>query len=104
MPEYAKHFTCFSVDLRATGESSKPEGVHSIDLYADDIVAFMQELGIHKAHVFGMSLGAAVGLSLAARHPGRVLSLSLHSAWPATDLFSARWCGAGRHSRASWAA
>jgi pimeloyl-ACP methyl ester carboxylesterase len=32
-----------------------------------------------------MSLGAAVGLHLAARHPGRVRSLSLHSGWHATD-------------------
>ena len=32
-----------------------------------------------------MSLGAAVGIHLAARHAGRVRSLSLHSGWHATD-------------------
>ena len=32
-----------------------------------------------------MSLGAAVGIHLAARHPGRVRSLSLHSGWHASD-------------------
>ena len=32
-----------------------------------------------------MSFGAAVGLHLAARHPGRVRSLSLHSGWHASD-------------------
>jgi pimeloyl-ACP methyl ester carboxylesterase len=32
-----------------------------------------------------MSLGATVGLHLAARHPGRVRSLSLHSGWHVTD-------------------
>jgi len=32
-----------------------------------------------------MSLGAAVGIHLAARHPGRVRSLSLHSGWDASD-------------------
>jgi 3-oxoadipate enol-lactonase len=35
--------------------------------------------------VAGVSLGAAVGIHLAARHPGRVRSLSLHSGWHATD-------------------
>jgi pimeloyl-ACP methyl ester carboxylesterase len=35
--------------------------------------------------VAGMSLGAAVGMHLAARHPGRVRSLSLHGGWPASD-------------------
>ena len=32
-----------------------------------------------------MSFGAAVGLHLAARHPDRVRSLSLHSGWHVTD-------------------
>src|SRR6516225_9640842 len=32
--EYAKHFTCISIDLRGTGESDKPEGVHSTELFA----------------------------------------------------------------------
>jgi pimeloyl-ACP methyl ester carboxylesterase len=27
--EYAKHFTCFSLDLRGTGESDKPAGAYS---------------------------------------------------------------------------
>jgi pimeloyl-ACP methyl ester carboxylesterase len=32
-----------------------------------------------------MSFGAAVGIHLAARHPRRVRSLSLHSGWHASD-------------------
>ncbi len=35
----------------------------------------------------GLSLGAAVGMWLAARYPARVRSLSLHSAWNASDPF-----------------
>ena len=31
--EYAKHFTCISIDLRGTGESDKPEGVYSTELF-----------------------------------------------------------------------
>jgi pimeloyl-ACP methyl ester carboxylesterase len=34
-----------------------------------------------------MSFGAAVGVHLAARHPGRVRSLSLHSGWHASDEY-----------------
>jgi pimeloyl-ACP methyl ester carboxylesterase len=37
--------------------------------------------------VSGLSLGAAVGMWLAARHPARVRSLSLHSAWDSSDPF-----------------
>jgi pimeloyl-ACP methyl ester carboxylesterase len=85
--DYAKEFTCFTVDLRGAGLSGKPEGDYSTELLAADIAAFMQAAGIESAHVSGLSLGAAVGMHLAARHPARVKSLSLHSAWDATDPF-----------------
>jgi 3-oxoadipate enol-lactonase len=85
--EYAKHFTCFTVDLRGAGLSGKPEGSYSTGLFADDVAAFMQAAGVGQAHVAGLSLGAAVGMQLAARHPSLVTSLSLHSAWHKTDEF-----------------
>jgi 3-oxoadipate enol-lactonase len=83
--EYAKHFTCISIDLRGTGESDKPEGVYSTELLADDVAAFMQAVGIPSAHISGLSLGAASGMWLAAKYPERVKSLSLHSGWAKTD-------------------
>ena len=85
--EYSKHFTCISVDPRGAGESDKPEGTYSTELFADDVGALMQALGIAKAHIAGLSLGAATGLWLAAKYPHKVTSLSLHSAWTKTDPF-----------------
>ena len=85
--EYAKHFTCFTVDLRGAGLSGKPEGTYTTELLADDVAAFMQAAGVDQAHVSGLSLGAATGMWLAAKYPARVKSLSVHSAWPATDPF-----------------
>jgi pimeloyl-ACP methyl ester carboxylesterase len=85
--EYAKHFTCFSVDLRGTGESDKPEGGYTTEVLADDVSAFMQAMGIDRAHISGLSLGAATGMWLAAKYPGKVKSLSLHSGWTKTDPF-----------------
>src|SRR5499425_3791660 len=85
--EYAKHFTCFSVDNRGAGLSGKPEGAYTTELLADDVAAFMQAVGIDRAHVFGVSLGAAAGMWLAAKHPHKVKSLSLHSGWTKSDPF-----------------
>jgi pimeloyl-ACP methyl ester carboxylesterase len=39
--DYARHFTCFSLDLRGTGASDKPDGEYSTDLFADDVAAFL---------------------------------------------------------------
>jgi pimeloyl-ACP methyl ester carboxylesterase len=47
----------------------------------------MHALGIPRAHIMGLSLGGAIGMWLAAKHPDKVKSLSLHSAWPKTDPY-----------------
>jgi pimeloyl-ACP methyl ester carboxylesterase len=85
--DYEKHFTCISLDPRGAGESDKPAGTWSTELFADDVASFMQAIGVEKAHVSGVSLGAAIGLWLAAKHPERVKTLSIHSAWPKSDPF-----------------
>ncbi len=87
LADYAKHFSCYTVDLRGAGRSSKPHGAYRTDLLADDVAAFMQAAGLDRAHIWGLSLGAATGMWLAAKYPARVTSLSLHSAWTATDPF-----------------
>ena len=89
--EYAKHFTCISLDLRGTGETDKTEGVYTTEILADDVAAFMQAMGIQKAHVSGLSLGAAIGMWLASKYPLAVTSLSLHSGWPKTDAYFHRY-------------
>jgi 3-oxoadipate enol-lactonase len=85
--EYAKHYTCISVDPRGAGETDKPGGAYSTELFADDLSALMRALKVERAHIFGLSLGAAVGMWLAAKHPQQVKSLSLHGGWTKTDPF-----------------
>jgi pimeloyl-ACP methyl ester carboxylesterase len=85
--EYAKQFRCISVDPRGAGLSDKPEGTYTTELFADDIAAFMQALGLESAHVAGLSLGAAIGIWLAGKYPQRVKTLGLHSAWAKSDAF-----------------
>jgi len=87
LPSLTEHFSCIAVDLPGSGESDKPAGPYSTEGYADQVAAFLAAIGVESAHVAGVSLGAAVGMHLAARHPGRVRSLSLHSAWHASDEY-----------------
>src|SRR3954453_2543521 len=87
LPAYTEQFTCIAIDLPGSGESDKPPGPYSTESYADPVAAFPGAIGVERAHVAGVSLGAAIGMHLAARHPARVRSLSLHSAWDTTDLY-----------------
>jgi pimeloyl-ACP methyl ester carboxylesterase len=85
--DYAKQFTCISVDLRGSGVSDKPAGTYTTELYADDVAGLMEAIGVDRAHVMGLSLGASTGMWLAAKYPAKVKSLSLHSSWTKTDPF-----------------
>jgi pimeloyl-ACP methyl ester carboxylesterase len=85
LPAYTEHFSCIALDLPGSGESASPPGPYSTEGYADQVAGFLGALGIESAHVAGVSLGAAIGMHLAARHAARVRSLSLHSSWPASD-------------------
>ena len=87
LPAYTDRFRCISVDLPGSGESDAPEGPYSTEAYADQLAGFMGTIGVGRAHVVGVSLGAGVGMHLAARHPERVRSLSLHSAWHRSDAY-----------------
>jgi pimeloyl-ACP methyl ester carboxylesterase len=87
LPAYTEHFSCIALDLPGSGESDKPAGPYSTEGYADQVAAFLGAIGIERAHVAGVSLGAAVGIHLAGRHPGCVRSLSLHGGWHATDAY-----------------
>jgi pimeloyl-ACP methyl ester carboxylesterase len=85
LPAYTEHFSCIAIDLPGSGDSDKPAGPYSTQGHADQVAAFLGAIGIERAHVAGMSFGAAVAMHLAAGHPDRVHSLSLHSGWHASD-------------------
>jgi 2-succinyl-6-hydroxy-2,4-cyclohexadiene-1-carboxylate synthase len=68
------------VDLRGHGRSDAPEVGYHMDEMARDVIGVMNQLGIAKTHIIGSSLGAEVGLSLAANYPERVISLILDGA------------------------
>ena len=74
-----------TVDLRGHG-SSVMTGPYDADAYADDVLAVMEERGIERAHLVGTSFGGPVACAVAARHPGRVASVTaLGSAVAAGD-------------------
>jgi pimeloyl-ACP methyl ester carboxylesterase len=62
-------------DLRGHGLSDHPTVGYHIDTMAADLAGIFEPLQCERAHIIGSSLGAEVGLSLAANHPGKVLSL-----------------------------
>lgn len=71
------NYRVIAPDLRGHGRSDLPHGAVSIDLYADDVVALMDELGIGEATVGGLSMGGYVLMALLRRRPDRVRAVML---------------------------
>ena len=59
----------FAVDSRCHGQSSKIKGKIHYDTMADDYIAFIRELNIHKPTVYGFSDGGIIGLLIAIKEP-----------------------------------
>lgn len=77
VPALNEHFLVIRCDTRGHGESPVPPGPYGIDDLVDDAVALLDNLGIERAHVAGLSLGGMVAMRLAARNPERVDRLVL---------------------------
>lgn len=80
VPYFQDQFRVILVDLRGHGKSDVPDSGYHMDVMAQDVIGVMDHLKIAKAHIVGSSLGAEVGLSLAANYPQRVISLVLDGA------------------------
>ena len=68
-------FRVVALTRRAHGESAAPASGYGLDTLAADVVAFMDSLGITRAHLVGHSFAGAELTRIAARHPDRVLRL-----------------------------
>jgi pimeloyl-ACP methyl ester carboxylesterase len=77
LPPLARNYRVVAPDLAGFGQVPiPPEGMH-FPVLADYFAGFMSALGIERAAIVGNSLGGAVAMRYAARHPERVSRLFL---------------------------
>src|SRR5262249_41416143 len=79
LPTLAESRQVIGVDLQGHGRTADIDRPLSLEQMADDVAALLAHLGIERADLFGYSLGAAVALHTALRHPERVRKLVLAS-------------------------
>ncbi|HET7200070.1 MAG TPA: alpha/beta hydrolase [Burkholderiales bacterium] len=76
---FRARYRCIAFNARGYPPSEVPAAVdsYSQDHAVADIAAVMDGLGVEKAHLVGVSMGAASSLQFALKEPGRVLSATL---------------------------
>lgn len=69
---FAERFHVYALDTRGHGQT--PRGVMPFTMrgFAEDLLNFMDEHGLAKAHILGFSDGGNIALLFAIRHPERV--------------------------------
>lgn len=115
MDAFASRYRVIAPDTRGHGQSPRGEEPFTIRQFADDLLAFMDEHGIERAHLLGFSDGGNIALVLTLAHPERVGRLILNGAnldargvKPSTQLpivagyriasFFGRWSEQARHN------
>ena len=66
-----------AIDIRGFGKSTNQDTSLSIDLFSEDLMAFMDKLKIKKAIVCGLSMGGFIALNAIKRFPERFEALIL---------------------------
>jgi pimeloyl-ACP methyl ester carboxylesterase len=66
-----------AIDNRGTGRSDKPRRPWTMARMADDVAAVLDDAGVERAFVVGISMGGMIAQHVALRHPDRVQGLVL---------------------------
>ncbi|OGP55662.1 MAG: hypothetical protein A2Y65_02800 [Deltaproteobacteria bacterium RBG_13_52_11] len=71
IPFLSKNYRLLAIDYLGVGDSDKPAlgFAYTIEEQADVIAAMMEQAGIPKVHIVGVSYGGLIALNLATRYP-----------------------------------
>jgi 3-oxoadipate enol-lactonase len=75
--ELGDQMRCLLVDHPGHGKSPTAPGPYTIAGLADGVIAALDDVGVERAHIVGLSIGAMIGMALAIDHPDRVDRLGL---------------------------
>ncbi|MBM3263869.1 MAG: alpha/beta hydrolase [candidate division Zixibacteria bacterium] len=69
---FSKTMTVAACDLRGHGRTETPLGRYDISVFADDVAAWLETLGIERPVLVGHSLGGTIAVRFAFDYPDRV--------------------------------
>ena len=77
---FSKSYHVYAIDTRGHGKTPRGVMPFTIRQFADDLLCFMDEREIEKAHLLGFSDGGNIAMVFAIKYPGRVDRLILNGA------------------------
>lgn len=80
-----ERYRLVALDWRGFGESEISDPISTMDLFADDVAALMDSLGIQQAVLCGLSMGGYASFAFFRKYPERVYALILADTRPGAD-------------------
>ena len=80
--DLSQHFNVIIFDNRGAGKSDRPDGVYTMEMFADDIAGLMDWLKIKKTNIIGHSLGGMILQNFALKYPNRINKIVLINTSP----------------------
>jgi pimeloyl-ACP methyl ester carboxylesterase len=89
--ELSRRFRVLRADMVGFGESDKPEGPYSLELWAGTLAELMRSLEIEKAIVMGLSMGGAIVQRFGLDHPDLTEALVILSTSSEVNDAARQW-------------
>jgi pimeloyl-ACP methyl ester carboxylesterase len=80
-------FRLLSFDARGYGASTCPREAYTIEGWAADAAALLDEVGLERVLVHGTSMGGMIAIAFAALHPGRTIAACADVAFAKPDVY-----------------
>jgi pimeloyl-ACP methyl ester carboxylesterase/DNA-binding transcriptional ArsR family regulator len=79
---FSPKYKVITVDMRGTGESDKPPGEYTVDLFTEDLEAIINDLPDDEIVFVGLYIGGMVGIKYVTKNPRRISKLVLVNMGP----------------------
>ena len=86
----SKNYCCVSYDIRGLGESYVGDGQYTMEAYASDLFAILEELKLEKPVLCGLSMGGYIALRTVERDQSRFSGLILCNTKSESDTDAAK--------------
>lgn len=74
---FAPSYRCLALDLPGHGQSEPNDKAADMGFLAQSVIAVLDDAGVERAHMCGLSIGGMIGQHLGLSHADRMLSLVL---------------------------
>jgi pimeloyl-ACP methyl ester carboxylesterase len=90
LPAFAERYRIVAYDNRGVGESSTPPGPYTTQQMGGDLAVLVDELGLERFHLLGVSMGGMIAQEYAIAHADRLLSASFCCTYASPGPFCLR--------------